>query len=149
MSTVIIVDDSEIELSVFTNALVSAGYDCIGITNPNEALEVIQNRQPDFVLLDYSMPEKDGISLCKDLKLNPLTRDIPIMFLTADSNPDHIITTMHLGCIDYVRKPIAAKELVELLARHEISLKIKDALAPLKHEANRIMKKYDRRDHEL
>jgi len=145
MSTVIIVDDSEIELSVFTNALVAAGYKCIGITNPNEALETIAGKQPDFVLLDYSMPEKDGISLCKDLKLNPLTRDIPIMFLTSDSDPDHIIATMHLGCIDYIRKPIAAQELVKLLARHEISIKIKDALAPLKQEASRIMKKYDRR----
>lgn len=145
MSTVIIVDDSEIELGVFTSALVTAGYECIGITNPNKALKVIQDRQPDFILLDYSMPEKDGLSLCRDLKLNPLTRDIPIMFLTADSDPDHIIATMHLGCIDYIRKPIAAKELVESLARHEISLKIKDALAPLKHEANRIMKKYERR----
>lgn len=145
MSTVIIVDDSEIELSVFTNALVAAGYKCIGITNPNEALSTIADRQPDFVLLDYSMPEKDGISLCKDLKLNPLTRDIPIMFLTADNDPDHIIATIHLGCIDYIRKPIAAQELVELLARHEIWIKIKDALAPLKQEASRIMKKYERR----
>lgn len=145
MSTVIIVDDSEIELSIFTNALLKAGYECIGITDPNTALEVIENQQPDFVLLDYSMPEKDGLSLCKDIKMNPLTKNIPVMFLTSDSDPKNIIATMHLGCIDYIQKPIAAQEVVNLLVRHDVGLKIKEALAPLKKHAEELVKKYERR----
>jgi len=146
MSTVVIVDDSQIELDIFTQALINAGHECIGITDPNQALQAIQDRNPDFVILDYSMPHKNGVELCRDLKLNPLTRDIPVLFLSSDADPDHIIATIHLGCIDYIRKPVATQDLVELLMRHEVSLKIKDALAPLKHEAKRIMKKYERRD---
>jgi putative two-component system response regulator len=145
MSTVIIVDDSEIELSIFTHALKNAGYDCIGITDPNSALETIQTKQPDFVLLDYSMPEKNGLDLCRDIKMNPLTRNIPIMFLTSDSDPENIIATMHLGCIDYIRKPVEAQEIVDLLIRHEVGMKIKEALAPLKKHAQEIVDKYDRR----
>lgn len=143
MSTVIIVDDSQLELEIFTHALKEAGHDCIGIANPEEAFQVIQERSPDFVILDYSMPHKNGIELCKDLKLNPLTKNIPIMFLTSDSDPDHIIATIHLGCIDYIRKPVSTNELVALVMKHDIAKGFHDVLAPLKAEAQRILDQYN------
>lgn len=146
MSTIVIVDDNEIDLSIFTSQLEEAGYDCIGISQPETALEVIQERQPSFVLLDYSMPHKNGVELCRDLKLNPLTRDIPVMFLTASEDPDHIIATLHMGVIDYIRKPINRQELLDIVYRHDIMQKIKDAWKPLKQEAERIRDKYDRRN---
>ena len=115
MSTVVIVDDSQIELDMFTKALIEAGHDCVGVAEPSIALSVIKDTNPDFVILDYSMPHKNGLELCKDLKLNPLTRDIPVMFLTSDSDPDNIIATIHMGCIDYIRKPISTDEFVSLV----------------------------------
>lgn len=145
MSTIIIVDDSQIELDIFTNALVQAGHECIGICDPSTALNVIKDKKPDFVILDYSMPHKNGLELCKDLKMNPATRNIPVMFLSSESDPDNIIATIHLGCIDYIRKPVQTNELVSMIMRHEIGLKIREALAPMKEQAEMIIKKYDRR----
>lgn len=145
MSTVVIVDDSQIELEMFTKALIEAGHDCVGVAEPSIALSVIKDTNPDFIILDYSMPHKNGIELCKDLKLNPLTRDIPVMFLTSDSDPDHIIATIHLGCIDYIRKPITTDEFVSLVMKHDIAKGFRDVLEPLKKDAERIMQRYDRR----
>jgi PleD family two-component response regulator len=148
MSTVIIVDDSEIELGIFTEALIAAGHDCVGLADPTNALTTIVEKKPDFVILDYSMPHKNGLELCKDLKMNPATRDIPIMFLSSEADPDNIIATMHLGCIDYIRKPVESKKLVDLIMRHDVALKLKEAmcaLSPMKEEAQRILDKYDRR----
>lgn len=146
MTTVVVVDDSEIELNVFTTMLTEAGYECVGIQDPEKALDVIKVKQPDFILLDYSMPHKDGLSLCKDIKLNPLTRDIPVMFLSSHANSDDIIATMHLGCVDYIRKPVHAKTLVETLVRHEIADKFKNIWSPAKLELERVIKKYRRDD---
>lgn len=145
MSTIIIVDDNDIDLQMFTNQLESAGYNCIGISNPELALEVIQKEQPSFVLLDYEMPHKSGTTLCKDLKLNPLTRDIPIMFLTASDDPENVIATLHLGVIDYIRKPIDKSELIDIIYRHDFIKSIKDAFLPMKRDAERIRDKYERR----
>lgn len=142
MSTVVIVDDSEIEL--FTSALIEAGHECIGIVDPSKAIEVITQRSPDLVILDYSMPHKNGIELCKDLKLNPVTKDIPVMFLTSDSDPENIIATIHLGCIDYIRKPVATQELVSLIMKYDIAKQFREVLAPLKVEAQRIVDRYER-----
>lgn len=146
MSTIVIVDDSDIELGIFTEALINAGHDCIGLTDPTSALNVIQEKKPDFVLLDYSMPHLNGLELCKSLKMNPLTKNIPVMFLSSDNDPEKIIATLHLGCIDYIRKPVQTADLVELMMRHEIGIKIKEALAPMREEAQRIVNKYDRRN---
>ena len=145
MSTIIIVDDNDIDLQMFTNQLESAGYNCISISNPELALEVIQKEQPSFVLLDYEMPHKSGTTLCRDLKLNPLTRDIPVMFLTASDDPENVIATLHLGVIDYIRKPIDKSELIDIIYRHDFIKSIKDAFLPMKRDAERIRDKYERR----
>lgn len=149
MTTIVVVDDSEIELDLFTSMLKEAGYDCHGVSDPELALTAIIDRKPDFILLDYSMPHKNGIELCKELKVNPLTRNIPVMFLSAETDPDNIIATMHLGCVDYIRKPVNCEYLVDVLTRHEVMQKFKDAWAPAKVEAERILRKYDRRHRDV
>lgn len=146
MTTIVVVDDSEIELDLFTNMLKSSGYTVYGVSDPEVALPMIIEKNPDFVLMDYSMPNKNGLELCKDLKVNPDTRNIPVMFLSSSNDPDNIIATMHLGCVDYIRKPVTCEHLVDVITRHEILQKFKDAWEPAKREAERILKKYDRRE---
>lgn len=142
MTTVVVVDDSEIELEIFVHMLTKAGYECVGIQDPETALDVIIQKQPDFILLDYAMPHKDGLSLCKDIKTHPLARDIPVMFLSSNGDTDSVIATMHLGCIDYIRKPVHAEQLVETLVRHEIADKLRKVWGPAKHELERVLDKY-------
>lgn len=145
MTSVVIVDDSQTELAIFSEAIKNAGYDCIGVSDPRNALEVIRVKNPDFVLCDVTMPHISGIELCKQIKLNPMTRDIPVLFISSDESSDHIIAAMHLGSLDYIRKPIEIAELVKTIHRVDLAQSVKNALEPVKKEAQRLLDKYDRR----
>lgn len=142
MTTVAVVDDSEIELEIIANTLRKEGITCLGINHPEDAVVIIAETQPDMVILDVQMPKISGLDLCKSLKSNPTTKDIPIIMLSGDVSSDSIIASLHLGVIDYIPKPCAMKNLVDIVKQHDIVNKIKHAWEPAKIELERIINKY-------
>ena len=104
---VLIVDDQPTNVQILAEAL-KTDYD-VRITNNGErALEIAQKSdKPDLILLDIMMPHKDGFEVCRCLKSNPVTRDIPVIFITAKDNATDEELGLQIGAIDYISKPFS------------------------------------------
>jgi len=87
---------------------------------------------PDLILLDINMPDIDGFKVCRILKENSKTRDIPVLMLTVETKADHIARALDCGAVDYVSKPFNC---VELQARIRVALRAKQLIEMLKDQA--------------
>ncbi len=108
--TILIVDDVVTNLDILSAILTS--YDVIAATNGEDAIHMANSEKIDLILLDIMMPNIDGYEVCKRIKSNKLTKDIPILFITAKSDIDSIERAYECGGADYVNKPISAKEIL-------------------------------------
>jgi len=122
-ASILIVDDNPQNLQLLGSIVYNKGYNvCISASGEN-ALESICQHSPDLILLDIQMPEMDGFEVCEILKSNPITRDIPIIFLTAVSDSENIVRGFEMGAADYITKPFNKNELIARIATH-IELKL-------------------------
>jgi signal transduction histidine kinase len=115
---ILLVDDNLQNLKVLGNMLQETGYHLLFAKNGIQALEAVKNRKPDLILLDIMMPDLDGFEVCRQLKQNIQTNDIPIIFLTARVEQEDIIKGLELGAVDYVTKPFNHKELISRVKTH-------------------------------
>jgi len=139
-NNILIIDDDPDILKF----LVGLFDDQIGVSfapSGAKALEHVQANKPDLILLDVEMPEMDGFAVCRQLKSDPATQHIPVIFLTAMADEKDITEGLRLGAVDYITKPIDAKIVIA---------KVKNQLAHLKQlpvaEAGRSGAARDRRD---
>ncbi len=114
----LIVDDTPQNLQVLGTILRQQGYKLNVAQNGRHALEVAFKTPPDLILLDVMMPEMDGFEACRQLKGDPRTRDIPIIFLTAKTGAEDIVQGFELGGVDYVGKPFNPAELLKRVQTH-------------------------------
>jgi two-component system, sensor histidine kinase and response regulator len=138
-SRVLVVDDIPKNLQVVGTMLRNEGYAVMPATSGARALEGLRVQLPDLILLDLMMPEMDGLEVCRRLKADPLTQEIPIMFLTASNEMEHLVQGFEAGAVDYVTKPFNAPE---LLARVRTHLELKHArqqLREINDEKNEFM----------
>ena len=117
--TVLIVDDTPGNLAVLSDMLSEYGYRVLVATDGISALEQINHLQPDIILLDVIMPGIDGFETCHRLKKNPITQNIPIIFMTGLNELDNLLKGFKEGAVDYIVKPIRP---AEVLARVEAQL---------------------------
>jgi len=118
--TILIVDDVKENIDVLMALL--KGHDLIPALDGKSALEIIDEEEIDLILLDIMMPDIDGFEICKKLKKNPNTSNIPIIFLSAKNKPEDIQKGFKLGAVDYVTKPFNPNE---LLSRANTHLKLR------------------------
>lgn len=111
---ILVVDDIPTNLKVLTAILHKQGYSVRSAVNGTLALHVAQTEPLDLVLLDVNMPEMDGFEVCRRLKSNPHTRDIPVIFISALSHTADKVKAFSVGGVDYVAKPF---EFAEIIAR--------------------------------
>ena len=104
-STVLAVDDTPENLDV-VRGILEGDYDVKVAINGHIALKIAQSQSPDLVLLDIMMPEMDGYEVCRQLKADPATRDIPVIFLTAKGDTADEAEGFALGAADYILKPV-------------------------------------------
>lgn len=109
---VMIIDDTPDNLALLSDTLSEAGYRVLVATDGLSALEQINYLKPDIILLDVMMPGIDGFETCHRLKANPETSKIPILFMTALSELDHLLRGFNEGAVDYLVKPIRPPEVV-------------------------------------
>ena len=119
---ILIVDDSPTNLSILAYALKGAGFSIRIATDGQSAIEQIQEELPELILLDVQMPGIDGFETCDRLKANPVTQDIPIIFMTALADVESKVKGLSLGAVDYITKPF---EQEEVLVRVRIHLKLR------------------------
>ena len=128
-SNVLIVDDVPDNLSLLSNILEEMNIDVEIASSGQKALRMIENRKPDLILLDISMPEMDGFEVCNRLKADTKFSNIPIIFLTARTEIQDIIKGFKLGAVDYVTKPFNTSELISRVETHLELKKSRDIIA--------------------
>ncbi len=109
---VLVVEDEEDILELITYNLGKEGYEIKTATSGEEGLKTARSKVPDLVVLDLMLPGVDGLEVCKLLKNDPKTRQIPIVMVTAKGEESDVVTGLELGADDYVTKPFSPKVLV-------------------------------------
>jgi two-component system sensor histidine kinase/response regulator len=121
---VLIVDDIPSNLNFLSEVLHLEGIGVMLATSGADALEIACYKLPDLILLDIAMPVMDGYEVCAKLKADPATRDIPVVYLTARTEPEDILKGFETGAVDYILKPFNATELIARVKTH-LELKAK------------------------
>ena len=122
-NTVLVVDDTRTNLQVLFDLLSQQGYRVATAKNGEAALERLEFHLPQLILLDVMMPGIDGFETCKQMKANPKTSNIPVIFMTALSDSVDKVKGLSLGAVDYITKPIQHEE---VLARIQIHLQLRN-----------------------
>ena len=125
---VLVVDDASKNLQVVGAMLDRVGYATTFATSGQQALDRIQTAKPDLILLDLMMPEMDGLQVCKHLKANAAHCEIPVIFLTASHDRDHLLQSFEQGAVDYITKPFHPPELLARVRTHLELKHTKDVL---------------------
>lgn len=109
-ANILIVDDVVPNLLVLTEMIQEAGYTARPVTSVKQAMQAVKAKIPQLILLDISMPDVDGFEWCEILKKDPLTREIPIIFISALNSIKDKIRGFKLGAVDFICKPFEAEE---------------------------------------
>ena len=115
---VLIVDDIPDNLAVLHDALDESGYTVLVATDGASAIARAAQALPDIVLLDALMPGMDGFEVARRLKADEATAPIPIVFMTALTDTEHVLAAFAAGGVDYVSKPVRPREVVARIAAH-------------------------------
>lgn len=121
MATILIVDDNKNNLQVLGNILNESKYRVAMAIDGKTALRLVAKTNPDLIILDIMMPEMDGFEVCRILKSDTETAEIPIVFLSAKTDLEDVVKGFQLGGVDYLTKPFKKEELL-LRVRNHIKL---------------------------
>jgi signal transduction histidine kinase len=117
-SLILVVDDTTTNLEIVFDILTNVGFKVVTQNNGNRALKQAEQQLPDLILLDVMMPGIDGFETCKRLKDNSDTCDIPVIFMTANSDTDSKVKGLNIGAVDYITKPFHEEELLARIKTH-------------------------------
>lgn len=118
LGEILAVDDTPNNLKLLQMVLEQAGYKVRLATSGPMALTSVQAKSPDLILLDMNMPEMDGKEVCRRLKTDPSTKDIPIMFLTVAQETGEKVQAFEVGAVDYLTKPFSPPEMLARVTTH-------------------------------
>jgi two-component system phosphate regulon response regulator PhoB len=110
--TILVVDDEPAIRDMISTALDVAGYDCLQAENAQQAHGMIIDEQPDLVLLDWMMPGTSGIELIRRLQRDDLTKNVPVIMLTAKTAEDNMVQGLESGADDFITKPFSSRALI-------------------------------------
>ncbi len=122
IAEILVIDDNVVNVRLLSDILTGMGYDVRKALNGKSALNSIQISLPDLILLDIRMPDMDGYEVCKVLKGDPKTTDIPVIFISASDDTWDKVKAFQVGGADYITKPFKN---AEVLARVKNQLQIR------------------------
>ena len=136
--SILLVDDNATNLQVLYQTLEGLGCKLLVAKDGEAALAIVQKAHPDLILLDIMMPGIDGFEVCRRLKADRATRDIPIIFLSALDQTEDKVKGLQLGAVDYVSKPFQPDEIKARvnthLTIHRLRREVEDQKNQLEHE---------------
>lgn len=132
---IVIADDDAVTRKLIESILIVDEYDVRSAEDGLQALQFIRENPPDLVLLDVMMPALTGYELCREIKCDPSTADIPVIFLTSKTELEEIAEGFEAGAVDYVSKPPRP---LELLARVRTHLELKTTRDSLQEHVVRL-----------
>lgn len=112
---VLVVDDSPVDQANIKNALADAGCLVITAANGNEAIAKAKAEKPAVIFLDVVMPEMDGYETCRQLNQDPLTKDIPVVFVTSKGEKADRVWGQMQGAKGHLAKPFTSDQLIDQL----------------------------------
>ncbi len=115
---ILLVDDNPNNLKVLSEAIQSYGWKALMATDGESAIEQTEYARPDLILLDVMMAGIDGFETCRRLKTNPVTENIPVIFMTALSDSTDKVAGLEIGAVDYITKPFQHEEVIARLKLH-------------------------------
>jgi DNA-binding response OmpR family regulator len=110
---IMVVDDDPDTLSLLARYIRREGFTVVEASSGAECLRLVKERRPDVIVLDLMMPEMDGFAVCRSLRADADTAEIPIILLTARDDVETRAEGMELGVSDFIAKPIVRQELTE------------------------------------
>lgn len=116
--TVLVIDDDAMIRSLLQNALASKGFKVFTAGSGYDGLDIAKSEEIDIILLDWMIPEMDGIETLEELKRNSDTMYIPVLMLTSKDDSKDIDFAINKGAIDYIVKPFNAYEVPEIVQKH-------------------------------
>lgn len=134
---ILIVDDIDVNVKILGNIMKREGYDTLCAQSVQEALEIMNGTMPQLILSDYSMPGMNGLEFCRLLKSNPITRDIPFIFITVADSSEEKRQAFEAGVVDFISKPFEPVEVIMRVNNQINSYHIKQEL----ENYNRLMHK--------
>jgi len=111
-STVLVIDDEENIIELIKLGLKYEGFQVESAPDGPQGLAAAQRQNPDLIILDLMLPGMDGLEVCRRLRTNPTTRDIPILMVTAKDEVRDRVAGLDTGADDYLPKPFSFEELV-------------------------------------
>jgi len=113
MTKILIAEDEPDIRDLVAFTLRFAGYEVVTGTNGEEAVQIAQKEYPDLILLDVRMPKMTGYEACKQIKADPMLKDVPVVFLSAKGQETEIRDGMEAGAEEYLLKPFAPDQLTD------------------------------------
>ncbi|UCD93434.1 MAG: response regulator [Candidatus Zixiibacteriota bacterium] len=114
-SRILVIDDEPQVTEIIEAFLSNAGHEVVVGNKAADALEKAKEKKPDVILLDIMMPEIDGYSICNQLKSDPKTADIPVVFLTGKDRSDDMGRSFEVGGDMFIKKPFSCERLLEII----------------------------------
>jgi two-component system alkaline phosphatase synthesis response regulator PhoP len=112
---ILVVEDEEDILELLRYNLTKEGYRVTGVLSGEEGLKTARSQPPDLIVLDLMLPGIDGLTVCRELKMDAKTRDLPVIILTAKGEEADIVAGLELGADDYITKPFSPRVLLARL----------------------------------
>ncbi|MGV3522594.1 MAG: hybrid sensor histidine kinase/response regulator [Candidatus Sericytochromatia bacterium] len=131
---ILVIDDQAQNLQILSTTLRAAGYQVAAANSGPTALRILEKRLPDLILCDIMMPEMDGYAVCRQLKSQTATQDIPLIFLTAKTESEDILLGFEVGAVDYVTKPFNTGELLARVKTHTELKRARDTILTYTHQ---------------
>lgn len=125
---IIVVDDNPVVVKLIASMLEREGFAVRTAASGQELLDLLDTIHPDLILLDIDMPGISGIETCKRIKADARTKEIPILFVTANNDKEHVIAGFAAGAQDYIVKPSTKEELLARVRTHLALHKAQQAL---------------------
>ncbi len=135
-SSILIVDDKAENIQLM-GSLLRKEYNLYVADNGTSAVKIANDKKPDLILLDIMMPVMNGYEVCKILKENIATKEIPVIFLTAKNEAEDIVEGFRLGAVDYITKPFKKDEVLVRISTH---IKLKESEKELRKKNTEIEK---------
>src|SRR5436190_8464337 len=115
---ILIIDDTPANIDLLTEALERRGHEILAAPGGEAGLKIAARAQPDLILLDVMMPGRDGFAICRELKADDATRNIPVLFITAKNETASVTNGFRVGAVDYILKPFQFEEVVSRVETH-------------------------------
>lgn len=115
-ASILVVENDPLSRELAQRVLAAGGHRVVCACDAEEALRLAADTQPDLVLMDVRLPGIDGLEATRRLRADPATRDVPVVALSAQAFDEDVRRALDAGCVDYLTKPIGARELLDRVA---------------------------------